>query len=707
MPGILTYLWRLFPGNPILLRVVAMGSKRTRDLIIRCIYLGALVVIVLVSLAGVGSSAGNDLAKLSDASTKIFQTLSYLQLAFVALLAPIFTAGAISQEKDSQTYDVLLATPLTNAQIVFGSLFSRLFFVFALLLSGVPIFSITQIFGGVAFGDVVQSVTIALVTALFTGSLAVAIATFKIGTRQTIFSFYLFNIAYLVGLYLLAQLPQMRIPRVGPDGGPIGGLGGPSNISWLAAFHPLLALQVVLEPLKFTPPTASQLSPTLSRWPISWALTNPVGFFISLSTFLSIILVLPSVVLLRRIAQSSTTFINGIFRKLKIAKNSSTRTPREVWNNPIAWREGSTNASAARSVFIRYGFILIGIAAAGMLIVAHSTEAGTPARFIDAGSFDPLNNTLLLRGTGGTTLMVDDATSVRILRDEFDANGNRLWQAAGRGELNRRFEIANVATQTRGTVQYARSIDLTEIPRQVSTTSARRFLLGLVLLQAVAILLIITNAAASTVTREKEDGTLDLLLCTPITSRYYMWGKVRGLISYVLPLIVVPVASCGLFIAMDALRFIKSEITGNDFVVRPEAIILLPPLLIVVAAFAAITGIYLSLALRTTVLAVMSSVGIVLGVCGGLAWCGWGMLGNSSNPIALALGSFSPFTVISMLIAPESLNTALINPPESAAMRGTIFVTTAVAIAAYAGGLYYAYISMVKNFDMTIRKQSR
>jgi hypothetical protein len=46
----------------------------------------------------------------------------------------------------SQTYDILLSTPLTNGQIVLGSLLSRLFFVVALLVSGIPIFSITQIF---------------------------------------------------------------------------------------------------------------------------------------------------------------------------------------------------------------------------------------------------------------------------------------------------------------------------------------------------------------------------------------------------------------------------------------------------------------------------------------------------------------------------------------------------------------------------------
>ena len=81
----------------------------------------------------------------------------YAKVRGDALLAPIFTAGAITQEKDSQTYDILLATPLTNGQIVLGSLLSRLFFIVALLVSGIPIFSITQIFGGVAIKSIALS----------------------------------------------------------------------------------------------------------------------------------------------------------------------------------------------------------------------------------------------------------------------------------------------------------------------------------------------------------------------------------------------------------------------------------------------------------------------------------------------------------------------------------------------------------------------
>src|SRR5438093_316721 len=210
MLGVGDYIWRLVPANPILLRVVEAGGKRKRDLFVRSGYLALLILVVIFSIVGqgVGNGSLNELAKVS---ARLFQQMSYLQLGLVALLAPIFTAGAITQEKDSQTYDILLSTPLTNGQIVLGSLLSRLFFVIALLVSGIPIFSITQIFGGVSIASIVKSFGIAAATTFVMGALAMAIATFKVGTRRTIFSFYLFVVIYLVGGILLDRLDFFHV----------------------------------------------------------------------------------------------------------------------------------------------------------------------------------------------------------------------------------------------------------------------------------------------------------------------------------------------------------------------------------------------------------------------------------------------------------------------------------------------------------------
>src|SRR6476620_12445927 len=241
MLGISDYAWRLVPANPILLRVVEAGGRRRRDLFIRCAYLGLLVFVVITSLVSGQSTIGtgaslNDLAKMSD---QIFRNMSYLQLGLVALLAPIFTAGAITQEKDSQTYDILLSTPLTNGQIILGSLLSRLFFVVALLVSGIPVFSITQIFGGVAIRSIALSFAIAAATAFVTASIAMAIATFKVGTRRTIFSFYMLIVIYLIGGFLLDRLNFFHFDVI------ISGQTERSKTRWLTAIHPFLALRTL------------------------------------------------------------------------------------------------------------------------------------------------------------------------------------------------------------------------------------------------------------------------------------------------------------------------------------------------------------------------------------------------------------------------------------------------------------------------------
>jgi len=135
-------------------------------------------------------------------------------------------------------------------------------------------------------------------------------------------------------------------------------------------------------------------------------------------------------------------------------------------------------------------------------------------------------------------------------------------------------------------------------------------------------------------------------------------------------------------------------------------------MLIIIAAFAAILGMHMSLRCRTTVMAVMSSVGIVVGLCAALGWCGYQVLSGSGSEIGLVLGSFSPFTILTLLINPYETAGSLFGSGSSGVdntslYRGLMFAFTFVAVGAYTAVVWSMYRSMVKNFDMTIRRQSR
>src|SRR3972149_1843391 len=119
--------WHLLPANPILVRVVQGGSRRPRHLWLRVGDLGGLLFFVLGSLVMTWQSGS--LAELAKGASQTFKWASTAQLLLMCFLAPGFPASAITQERDAQTFNILLATPLSSAQIVLGSLISRLFFV--------------------------------------------------------------------------------------------------------------------------------------------------------------------------------------------------------------------------------------------------------------------------------------------------------------------------------------------------------------------------------------------------------------------------------------------------------------------------------------------------------------------------------------------------------------------------------------------------
>src|SRR4051812_30632299 len=486
MLGISDYAWRLVPANPILLRVVEAGGRRRRDLFIRCAYLGLLVFVVITSLiSGQGQiSSGaslNDLAKMSD---KIFHNMSYLQLGLVALLAPIFTAGAITQEKDSQTYDILLSTPLTNGQIVLGSLLSRLFFVIALLISGIPIFSITQIFGGVSIAAIVRSFGIAAATAFVTGALAMAIAVFKVGTRRTIFSFYMFVVIYLVGVFLLDKLAFFKIPYI-PD--PTTGAVELSTTSWFTGIHPFLALKTIFRDPTYFPPERLQLPEGYRGWLLGWYLSNPANFYTTFMFFLSFVLVTPSIVVLRRLAQSTVSLKTWVLQKLKITSGDRTRKPRYVWSNPIAWREAKTKASAARASMMRYGFMAAGVAGAVFLVWMYS-QVNAPAKYVSPISYSAQSRTLQVFGGNSSTsyqLMPDASV---LLEVPNSVNPSQLdHKDFSPDQIRGKMEVVAL-TPGRGARPQLASITLRPVSRRIGASSARDYLLGACIIEFAVIL---------------------------------------------------------------------------------------------------------------------------------------------------------------------------------------------------------------------------
>jgi ABC-type transport system involved in multi-copper enzyme maturation permease subunit len=72
-----------------------------------------------------------------------------LQSAAVVLLTPAYVSGAIAEEKERRTLELLFTTHLTDREIVLGKLFGRLMHLLGVALVGLPILMTLQVWGGV------------------------------------------------------------------------------------------------------------------------------------------------------------------------------------------------------------------------------------------------------------------------------------------------------------------------------------------------------------------------------------------------------------------------------------------------------------------------------------------------------------------------------------------------------------------------------
>jgi ABC-type transport system involved in multi-copper enzyme maturation permease subunit len=593
------WFWHLLPANPILVRVVFGASRRVRHLWLRTAYLGVLLFVVLVMLFSSMGGQSASLAELAKSASRTFMYASITQLALMCFLAPVFAASAITQERDAQTFNILLSTPLSSAQIVFGSLMSRLYFVILLLIAGLPIFLMTMVYGGVTTSQIVESFALSGATAVLTGAIAIFTAMIGVGTRRTIFSFYLLIGLYLVSVYLLGLWPRTWIAESPPN---VDG----RQMSWLTFLHPFLALDVSLN--RVYPPSYARLTEYAAG--MRYALAFPSAIYVTWTLAVALLLTVSSVLFVRRGAKSGEpTIWTNLFSRFRThAPGEKTRTPRNVWSNPVAWREAK--ARAVGGGLLRLAIIVIGFV--GPLIVLYYYLTG-----------------------------------------------------------------------------------------ELAADEAPRWLAGLIVVQYALALIIATNTAATSITREKESQTLDLLLTTPLSSQYILWGKLRGLVSFAMPLVIGPVVVLVLFGVLDAFRGARPAAVWLETAVEVFA------LLIVYTGAACVWGLKVSLSSRRNVTAVMYSLGgVILGF--GL----WSMMvfvfvNSSGGEFAAFLAPFAPFSAIWFLVHPRELFTSATEFTRGAAAARTAALIGCLGAAAlYAAFIWRYYSHLVRSFDMTLRKQS-
>ena len=227
--------------NPIIVREVRTRMRGARPYVILTGFL------LLLAGAGVGiyqlmlqqARFGGTLLS-AQVGQSLFKGLGFVELLLVVFLAPSLTSGAISGEREQLTYDMLMATPLRPAQILWGKLVAALSYLFLLIFAAVPVFSVVLVFGGVELRALLKALALLVVATVFFGAIGLFCSSFGRRTaRATTAAYTLVLLLIGVPVLLASVWGQFSNPPGQPP---------PPELIYLNPFSALLSVTTIAPP---------------------------------------------------------------------------------------------------------------------------------------------------------------------------------------------------------------------------------------------------------------------------------------------------------------------------------------------------------------------------------------------------------------------------------------------------------------------------
>jgi ABC-2 type transport system permease protein len=208
---------REFGASVVTIMVKELRSRMRgrRAFIVLTVYLailalityGVYVVIAPNARGMVGGFGGGGFGGQANASAligqSIFTLLSIFQLILICFIAPAFTAGQISLEREKQTLDLLISTPMRPGAIVIGKLAAALAFVVLMIVAAVPITAIVLMYGGASVDDIVRQQLVLLATALMLGAIGLFFSALLKRTQAATVLTYITVLALTLGTTML------------------------------------------------------------------------------------------------------------------------------------------------------------------------------------------------------------------------------------------------------------------------------------------------------------------------------------------------------------------------------------------------------------------------------------------------------------------------------------------------------------------------
>lgn len=207
--------------NPVLVKELKLRFRNLKSFTGILFYLIAMSVFVFGFIFLATSLTGNGFFR-PDESFLLFSIMTYIQLGLILFITPALTAGTISTEREKQTLNILLTTSQTSFQIIFGKMTSSIAFLLLMIVSGLPIYSLVFLYGGVSPSQLFYIFMFYMLTLLAIASIGVMLSTLIRKTIVAIIATYgaMIFLAGVTAFFLLIsiQVSQMgtAVPTISP-----------------------------------------------------------------------------------------------------------------------------------------------------------------------------------------------------------------------------------------------------------------------------------------------------------------------------------------------------------------------------------------------------------------------------------------------------------------------------------------------------------
>ena len=192
---------RLGPG-PVFIYEWLTTSRRWQLYGLRAIFVGVILIGMMFvwhqSQTFANPTQAISIQTLVRYGEQLYETIVSIELTLVLLAAPAATAGAICLDKARGTLDHMLATDLSNTEIILGKIGVRLVPVIGLIACVLPVAALGGLLGGIDPLALLGSFLTAIACAVLGCSLALTLSVWGRKTHEVLMFTYLMLILWVI-----------------------------------------------------------------------------------------------------------------------------------------------------------------------------------------------------------------------------------------------------------------------------------------------------------------------------------------------------------------------------------------------------------------------------------------------------------------------------------------------------------------------------